>query len=89
MPPRVPEIKGLGRRTDGQQSDPIRVPFFLLRYGTLSDLVQNSVGTTGALRCAADAHETPPWTRANMSQAIQEQCTLAHPENVFAPAGRA
>ncbi|GBP85717.1 hypothetical protein EVAR_58760_1 [Eumeta japonica] len=32
IPPRVPEKKGLDRRTDGrtdgQQSDPIRVPFF-------------------------------------------------------------
>ncbi|GBP62333.1 hypothetical protein EVAR_48506_1 [Eumeta japonica] len=28
IPPRVPEKKGLGRQTDGQESDPIRVPFF-------------------------------------------------------------
>ena len=33
---RVPEKKYvLDRRTDGQQSDPIWVPFFLSRYGTL------------------------------------------------------
>ena len=35
---RVPEKKGLDRRTDGQQSDPIRVPFYLLRYGTLKNI---------------------------------------------------
>ena len=33
--PIVPEIKALDRRTDGQQSDLIRFPFFLKRYGIL------------------------------------------------------
>ncbi|GBP58621.1 hypothetical protein EVAR_38860_1 [Eumeta japonica] len=28
IPLRIPEKKGLDRQTDGQQSDPIRVPFF-------------------------------------------------------------
>ncbi|GBP86933.1 hypothetical protein EVAR_60915_1 [Eumeta japonica] len=28
IPSRVPDKKGLDRQTDGQQSDPIRVPFF-------------------------------------------------------------
>ena len=38
IPPRVHQIKDIDRqtgRTDGQQSDPIRVPFFLLGYGTI------------------------------------------------------
>lgn len=29
-PPRAPEKKGLGRQTDSQQSDPIKIPFFLI-----------------------------------------------------------
>ena len=31
----ISEIRALDRQTDGQQSDPIRVPFFLKRYYTL------------------------------------------------------
>lgn len=32
------------RRTDRQQSDPVRVPFFILRYGTLK-IVNESINT--------------------------------------------
>ncbi|GBP88215.1 hypothetical protein EVAR_89870_1 [Eumeta japonica] len=69
IPPRVPEKKGLDRRTDGrtdgQQSDPIRVPFFPFELGdgvelTLGELramalrQQQQIDTQHQLLCAKE-----------------------------------
>ncbi|GBP38556.1 hypothetical protein EVAR_96158_1 [Eumeta japonica] len=58
IPPRVPEKKGLDRRTDGrtdgQQSDPIRVPFFPFEKAVTpvtrrSNLIRNEPDSLSAL----------------------------------------
>lgn len=45
IPPRFPEKMGLDTQTDGKQSDPLRVPFYPLRYGTLKNGLKRGIST--------------------------------------------